>query len=63
MKEGLDKAGIKVHLAFQPLGYFCPDAGRNGYTDLAEWPYGTYTVSIMNNVLTKLLITSLFKME
>jgi hypothetical protein len=43
MKEGLDKAGIKVHLAFQPLGYFCPDAGRNGYTDLAEYPYGTYT--------------------
>ncbi len=42
MKEGLDRAGIKVHFAFQPLGYHCPDAGKNGYTDLAEWPYGTY---------------------
>lgn len=40
MKEGLDKAGLKAHLAFQPLGYFCPDGGNCGYTDLAEWPFG-----------------------
>ena len=40
MKEGLDKAGLKAHLAFQPLGYFCPDGGNRGYTDLAEWPFG-----------------------
>ncbi|XP_028416509.1 betaine--homocysteine S-methyltransferase 1-like isoform X1 [Dendronephthya gigantea] len=39
MKEGIDKAGLKSHLSFQPLGYHCPDGGSTGYSSVAEWPY------------------------
>ncbi|XP_028393921.1 betaine--homocysteine S-methyltransferase 1-like [Dendronephthya gigantea] len=40
MKEGLKKAGLKAHLLFQPLGYYCPDAdSKNGYLVLPEFPF------------------------
>ncbi|CAB3984272.1 betaine--homocysteine S-methyltransferase 1 [Paramuricea clavata] len=40
MKEGLEKAGLKAHLMFQPLGFHCPDAdNKNGYLTLPEFPY------------------------
>ncbi|CAB3980175.1 betaine--homocysteine S-methyltransferase 1, partial [Paramuricea clavata] len=40
MKEGLEKAGLKAHLMFQPLGFHCPDAdNKNGYITLPEFPF------------------------
>lgn len=40
MKEALDAAGIKKHLIVQPLGYLTPDAGKQGFIDLPEFPFG-----------------------
>ncbi|CAB3986855.1 betaine--homocysteine S-methyltransferase 1 [Paramuricea clavata] len=40
MKEGLEKAGLKAHLMFQPLGFHCPDAdNKHGYLALPENPF------------------------
>lgn len=43
MKEGLVKEGLygpgKTHLAIQPLGYMTPDAGKQGFIDLPEFPF------------------------
>ena len=41
MKEALDDAGIKVHLMVQPLAYMTPDAKKQGFIDLPEFPFGT----------------------
>jgi len=40
MKQGLDEAGIKVHLLVQPLAFTTPDAGKQGFIDLPEFPFG-----------------------
>ena len=40
MKEALDAVGIKKYLMAQPLGYFTPDAGKQGFIDLPEFPFG-----------------------
>ena len=41
MKEGLQKAGLKAHLLFQPLGFHCPDGDKKqGYLGLPEFPLG-----------------------
>lgn len=40
MKEGIDAAGIKVHLMTQPLGFHTPDAKAQGFIDLPEFPFG-----------------------
>ena len=40
MKEGLEKAGLKAHLMVQPLGFHCPDGGKQGYLSLPEFPFG-----------------------
>jgi len=42
MKEGLKDSGLldNVYLMCQPLGYHCPDAGRQGFIDLPEFPFG-----------------------
>jgi len=42
MKKGLEDAGLfdKVYLMCQPLGYLTPDAGRQGFIDLPEFPFG-----------------------
>lgn len=40
MKEALDAAGMKKHLMVQPLGYLTPDAGKQGFIDLPEFPFG-----------------------
>lgn len=40
MKAALDAAGIKKHLMVQPLGYLTPDAGKQGFIDLPEFPFG-----------------------
>lgn len=39
MKEALDKAGLNVHLMTQPLGYLTPDAKKQGFIDLKEFPF------------------------
>ena len=42
MKEGLVEAGLfdKVYLMCQPLAYHTPDAGKQGFIDLPEFPFG-----------------------
>lgn len=37
-----DMSGLrgKVHLMSQPLGYMTPDAGKQGFIDLPEFPFG-----------------------
>uniref|UniRef100_A0A2K5JEC6 Hcy-binding domain-containing protein n=1 Tax=Colobus angolensis palliatus TaxID=336983 RepID=A0A2K5JEC6_COLAP len=40
MKEGLERAGLKVHLMVQPLGFHTPDCGKEGFVDLPEYPFG-----------------------
>jgi len=40
MKKALDDAGIKVHLMVQPLAYITPDAQKQGFIDLPEFPFG-----------------------
>ena len=42
MKAGLEEANMldSVYLMCQPLGYFTPDAGRQGFIDLPEFPFG-----------------------
>ena len=53
MKEGLEKAGLKAHLMFQPLGFHCPDAdNKNGYLTLPEYPFGKTRCSALSNFVT-----------
>merc|ERR1711976_168283 len=40
MKEGLDAAGLKVHLMVQPSAFHTPDASKQGFIDLPEFPFG-----------------------
>merc|ERR1719435_637429 len=39
MKTALDAAGIKVHMIAQPLAFHTPDAKRQGFIDLPEFPF------------------------
>lgn len=39
MKEALDAAGLKPYLMVQPLAYKTPDASRQGFIDLPEFPF------------------------
>jgi betaine-homocysteine S-methyltransferase len=39
MKEALEKAGLKAFLMSQPLAYQTPDANRQGFIDLPEFPF------------------------
>jgi len=39
MKAGLDKAGLKPYLMVQPLAYHTPDASKQGFIDLPEFPF------------------------
>lgn len=40
MKTALDAAGLKVHLIAQPLAFHTPDAEKQGFIDLPEFPFG-----------------------
>lgn len=40
MKAALEEAGLKVHLMVQPLGIWTPDAKKQGFIDLPEFPFG-----------------------
>jgi len=39
MKAGLDAAGLHPYLFIQPLAYYTPDALRQGFIDLPEFPF------------------------
>ena len=39
MKAGLEAAGLSPFLFLQPLGYCTPDAGKQGFIDLPEFPF------------------------
>ncbi|XP_065061254.1 S-methylmethionine--homocysteine S-methyltransferase BHMT2-like isoform X1 [Rhopilema esculentum] len=39
VKDALEKAGLKKHLICQPLGFLTPDAGKDGYLGLPEFPF------------------------
>ncbi|XP_065188464.1 betaine--homocysteine S-methyltransferase 1-like [Sycon ciliatum] len=39
MMEGIKAAGLSCHYMCQPLGYHTPDAGRQGFIDLPEFPF------------------------
>ena len=39
MKQGLDEAGLTPFLFVQPLAYMTPDAGKQGFIDLPEFPF------------------------
>merc|ERR1739838_1169144 len=39
-KVALDAAECKVHMIAQPLAYHTPDAGKQGFIDLPEFPVG-----------------------
>jgi len=40
MKAALDEKNIKVHMIAQPLAFHTPDAKRQGFIDLPEFPFG-----------------------
>jgi len=40
MKEALDAEGLKAHFMTQPLAYHTPDANKQGFIDLPEFPFG-----------------------
>jgi len=40
MKVDLDKEGLSPYLMCQPLGFHTPDAGKQGFIDLPEFPFG-----------------------
>ena len=42
MKAALESSGYKKHLICQPLGCWTPDAGKDGYVGLPEFPFGLY---------------------
>ena len=39
MKAGLDAADLHPYLMCQPLAYHTPDAGKQGFIDLPEFPF------------------------
>ena len=55
MKAALDKEGLKPHLMVQPLAFMTPDASKQGFIDLPEFPFGESSSS--HNIL---LLTSNF---
>ena len=44
VKQALDAAGLKPYLMVQPLAFMTPDASRQGFIDLPEFPFGTCSV-------------------
>ena len=42
MKAALDALSIKVHFIVQPLGFHTPDAKKQGFIDLPEFPFGQW---------------------
>ena len=40
MKKALKDAGYNKHIICQPIAYWTPDAGKDGYLGLPEYPFG-----------------------
>ena len=40
MKDALERAGYKKHFICQPVAFWTPDAGKDGYLGLPEFPFG-----------------------
>lgn len=40
MKAGLAAAGLSPYLMVQPIAFHVPDAGKQGFIDLPEFPFG-----------------------
>jgi len=40
VKEGLEEAKLKCHMMVQPIAYVTPDASKQGFIDLPEFPFG-----------------------
>ena len=55
MKKGLADAGLldTTHLMCQPLAYLTPDASKQGFIDLPEFPF-----ALEPRVCTRLMITA-----
>ena len=51
MKDALSDAGLTPYLMVQPLAFMTPDAKRQGFIDLPEFPFGKSHYS-----LTSLLV-------
>ncbi|XP_076333420.1 betaine--homocysteine S-methyltransferase 1-like [Tachypleus tridentatus] len=39
MKKALDVEGLEAHLMCQPIAFLTPDAGKQGFIDLPEFPF------------------------
>ena len=50
MKEAVEKAGLKAHYITQPLAYHTPDASRQGFIGLPEFPYGKIADNVIPSV-------------
>ncbi len=46
MKDALDAAGLKPHMIVQPLAFQTPDANKQGFIDLPEFPFGKLHVRL-----------------
>ena len=47
MKSALDAADLHPFLMVQPLAFLTPDAGKQGFIDLPEFPFGKYVALIL----------------
>jgi betaine-homocysteine S-methyltransferase len=52
MKEALDAEGLTPYLMSQPLGYHTPDARKQGFIDLPEFPFGKQGSSVLDEFVS-----------
>ncbi|KAG8524673.1 S-methylmethionine--homocysteine S-methyltransferase BHMT2, partial [Galemys pyrenaicus] len=46
MKEGLQTAGLKVHIMVKSLGFHTPNCNKGGFVDLPEYPCGKLSTGV-----------------
>ena len=70
--DGVKEAGLQAHYIAQPLAYHTPDAGKQGFIDLPEFPFalepricasrsGLVTTEPSDLVLAPYLVSSIWK--
>ena len=47
MKDALDAEGLKPYLMCQPLAFHTPDASKQGFIDLPEFPFGNLQLNML----------------
>ena len=52
MKDALEKEDLHPFLITQPLAYHTPDANRQGFIDLPEFPFGKIFFPISGTIET-----------